>query len=109
MRQTSKLQLTAVRFAKLGKNKQGAFARELRAAARQQAWSQNLAPQQTSKLQALVWLVHQMHEACQADATANGGVIRAARSVGCLSFLPQLGGVRGLRRATGPERETCAE
>eukprot|EP00969_Alexandrium_andersonii_P156981 6939230-Alexandrium_andersonii.AAC.1 len=46
-----------------------------------------------------------MHEACQAAATQNDGVVRAARSVGFLPFLPQAGGVKGLRRATGPVRE----
>ena len=61
MHQTSKLQLTGIRFAKLGTQTHAEEAPKLRSAARRMAAAEGQATQQPSKAVGLLYLVRQMH------------------------------------------------
>ena len=99
-KQTEKVQLTDVRFAKIIKDVQRQEGPALRRAQRSLAQRAGTAPQLVSKQAQMLYLCNLMHRGLEKDAAENNGVVKAARSAGMLHYLPTS---HGLRRADGPE------
>ena len=97
---TAKMQLTDVRFAKLGKDAAKPEIRRLRAAQRQLARDKGVAAQQVSKARQVLTVLVKMHKACVKDNETSQGVLKAARMCGYLDYLPTS---KGLRKAEGDE------
>ena len=87
-KQTAKLQLTDIRFAKLAKVRQERHKPKIRTKLRRAAGRLGKAAQMCLKGRLKLEMACEMHAACVEDNENNQGVLTAARSSGYLAFRP---------------------
>ena len=95
---TAKMQVTDIRFSKLGKDAARAEQVKVRTAQRRKADAKGEAPNLTSRCLEVMMIGVAMHKACEKDNRENESVILAFRMAGYLSHIPT---PTGLRKAEG--------
>ena len=100
VKQTARMQITDIRYAKIGKDAQRPEAAAIRRGQRLRASREGVAPTHESKATDCARLANAMHSACVKDNAENNGVLRAARMGAQLAVVPT---ADGLRKADGPE------
>ena len=87
-KQTARLQVTDIRFAKCGKVKQDQMKSKLRRGLREASFRSAKAAQMMAKAELKLEMVCQMHAACVEDNQSSQGVVKAFRMGGWLAYRP---------------------
>ena len=99
-RQTAKLQVTDIRYAKIGKDGTVAMKATRRKLLREKAKHAGVAAMLCSRHIDLMHIVSSMQVACVRDSVANKGVLKAVRMGGWIAYRPT---ADGLKPALGRE------
>ena len=87
-KQTARLQVTDIRFAKCGKVRQDQMKPKIRSGLREASFRNGKAAQMLAKGELKLDLVCQMHAACVEDNQSKNGVVKAFRMGGWLAYRP---------------------
>ena len=87
-KQTSKMQATDIRYARIGKVRQNLSKPRFRTAVREASHRVGKAAQMLLKMRLKLEMMIDMHAACVEDNQAEQGVVKALRMGGCLAFRP---------------------
>ena len=108
-KQTARLQITDVRYARLGKDVLAAAKAKHRKAQRKKAKSEGTSAKLEAGPYEVLDSMIQIHKACKADGEKNNGVVKAARMTGYLAYEVTKGsdGALTMSEARG-ERPACS-